>query len=149
MELGIPVSLMTISMDGILSGVNTDSWEDDEMQWISARAPWGRSPGVALGKWAEHYGPPAAGMPGISVYVFGSQSTSITQFPLEARRIISFMERFLIPFPIREIEIFQGSGVEMRTLESGQAGVLKMQRYHLYFGENVWKNHMFDAFWGK
>jgi hypothetical protein len=120
LRMSVPgVSLRTFSVAA--SGDTVDKWEDMDStgrKWVETQGSNARDVGVAIGQWKERDEPAHGTMPGVSVHLFFQQAAALQTFPPEVRRVVSFMDRFLPPFPQTEVEIWQGAstfaGVAMR-----------------------------------
>lgn len=92
-------------------GDTTREWDEDTWTWIEAEGHGVSNPAVAIGRWLSQLDPPGQGMPGVRVHLFNAYASALPEFPVQARAIIHYFERFLPSFPLGEIEIFQGPSV--------------------------------------
>ncbi len=110
-KMSVPgVSLRTFSVAA--SGDTIDKWEDLDStgrKWVETEGENARDVGVAIGQWKERDEPAHSDMPGVSVHLFFQQAAALQAFPPEARRVVSFLDRFLPAFPQKEVEVWQGA----------------------------------------
>ena len=114
-RVGTPgVGLRQVSV--AISGDTSKEWVDDNLwPWTEAEGHHARSPSVSLGRWQELVDPPQMGLPSVKVHLFNTAAGYMEQFPPEARRVVSYLQRFLPFYPQNEVEIYQGASTFTST----------------------------------
>ena len=157
--LGAPPSVgwtftATVGVPGItfrpvsvaVSGDTVRKWEDQgtNWKWVESVGADAHSVALALGRWVEYEEPSASGMPAVRVHMFSAQGWAVQQFPAEARRIVSFLQRFLPDYPRKEVEVYQGAAAFMnqalkdgfRDTNDGLAGIRMIKKVDEDVGES-------------
>lgn len=131
-RVGVPgVGLRQVSV--AISGDTSREWVDDNLwPWTEAKGEHARTPAVSLGRWQQVFDPPQMGLPGVRVHLFNTTASYLEQFPPEARRVVSYLQRFLPFYPQNEVEIFQGASTFTSTalrrgLRSSAYGMVGIQ----------------------
>ena len=90
------------------SGDTYKTWQDEGLwNWIEVRGTSAIRPAVGVGRWKRYMEPQVKNMPKVRVNMFPKSFAKAKQFPAEVRRVITFMEKFLPSFPLREIEVVE------------------------------------------
>lgn len=143
--VGVPtLTFRTVSV--AVSGDTTRTWEDmgTNWKWVETTGTDARDVSVAVGRWVEYEEASASGLPAIRVHLFSAQAGAIQSFPPEARRVVSFLERFLPTYPRKEVELFQGAATFMdqalqkgfRTTADGLVGIQMVKKVGEDVGES-------------
>lgn len=116
-RIGVPVGGLRV-MDVSLSGDTVREWggEDDGWLWTEASGKNARNPAVALGKWYAWDEGAAQGLPAVKVRLSTTEQQSLTEFPGEVRRVITFLQRFLPDYPQGEVDVFQGASTLVNSV---------------------------------
>jgi len=167
-RVGTPgVSLRSRSV--ALSGDTVREWVDDDMwPWVEAEGVDARSPTVAIGQWQDLNDPPALGLPAVRVHLAGTHVAYLEQFPPEARRVVSYLQRFLPAYPQAEVEIYQGPSTfqstalrrGMRTSVHGLVGVStvktnavgdtsELESQNQYLSQTMIARQITSQYWGQ
>lgn len=106
-RVGLPAAGLA-SLGIAVAGDTVREWDEDTWTWVEAEGDKVSVPAVAVGRWLSQADPPGQGMPAVKVHLFSKYADALPEFPVQARAIIHYFERFLPSFPLGEIEIFQG-----------------------------------------
>ena len=106
-RVGVPASDPDLRVS--LSGKTIREYEEDGWRYTEAGrdeldALW---PNIAVGKWIERDEPAVEDMPRLRIHLFEEEEETIDTFGPEMRRIITFYQQFLGPWPFPEIDLFQ------------------------------------------
>jgi aminopeptidase N len=104
--VGVPaVSKLVIAAAGrTITERDADGWHFVEVDSENHVAHW---PAVGIGNYESVDDPAQQGFPRVRVHAFSTHFGTIDQFGPETRRVVSFYEGYLPPFPVREVEVFE------------------------------------------
>lgn len=106
LTVGVPTAANLVTA---VSGATVRSWEERGWTLTEATCEVGacRWPDVAVGRFMSRDDPAEQGFPAVKVRLLSSHYGAIEQLAPEARRVIQYYQRWLPPFPLRELEVFE------------------------------------------
>jgi hypothetical protein len=104
---GVPTGSKLVTA---VAGAQQKTWDDRGWTLTETVCDTGscRWPEVAVGRFQVKDDPAAKGFPAIRVRLLSSHYGAIDQLAPEARRVIGYYQGWLPPFPVRELEVFEG-----------------------------------------
>ncbi len=135
-RVGLPVDS---KLKAALSGATTDEWEADGKLWVEAKTEYtAMYPGFAVGNWstvqtpAIESGDPNVRIPAVKVHLFDKDLKVVAQFPPEMRKILSFYQQYMPPFPWDEMELFQAPDMFYGYVWIAPHGMVNLQQTRVF-----------------
>lgn len=134
-RIGIPEgSGLAVAATGTTSGDSVEAG----VRWVETATDTRPSPVVVgIGEWVTHTEAAVEGLPQLRVHLFRDEARTLPSIPPFARTIVSYYERLLPQFPVRELEVFQASDATGGYVWTATQGLVTLQQMRVGASDSV------------